>query len=165
MNRIAVYPGTFDPVTLGHMNIIKRAMPLFEKLIVAVALDTAKTTLFSGEERLSMVMEELRPIKAHNVIPYIFEGLLVNFALQHKATFIIRGLRAVSDFEFEFQFAHINRQLSKKIDTIFLPGTENSHFISSTFVKEIARLGGDVRNLVSKNIAKRLIDIYDQPLG
>ena len=157
--RIGIYPGTFDPITNGHLNIIERSLAVVDRLIVAIAKDTSKIPLFSLEERIDMIMHEVQSFKgsAHrSVIVEGFSGLLVNFAQKNNATIIIRGLRAVSDFEYEFQLAGANAQLSKTIETIFLPATSYNHYVSSSLVKEIARLQGDVSSFVSPYIAKKL---------
>lgn len=154
--RIAVYPGTFDPITFGHMDIIRRAVKIADKLIIAVAVDTAKTPLFSLDERVAMVKDDVAGLKGE-VEVVGFEGLLVNFANEHKASIIIRGLRAVSDFEYEFQMSGMNSKLEPLIQTVFLPASESTHFIASRFVKEIVRLKGDVDEFVSANVKKRLV--------
>ena len=155
--RIAIYPGTFDPITFGHLDIIKRASDLFDHLIIATAKDNAKNPLFSLEERTKMIKQEVESL---NNMPKIsvenFEGLLVDFAKKKNACVIIRGLRAVSDFEYEFQMFGMNSKLEPEIQTIFLPASENNHFIASKLVKEVARLDGDISKFVSKNIADKL---------
>jgi pantetheine-phosphate adenylyltransferase len=157
-----IYPGTFDPITVGHQDIIRRGLKFVDKLIVAVAVDTAKTPIFSLEERVSLVQKDLKNIAPKGKIIEVkgFEGLLVDFAKKHKAAIIIRGLRAVSDFEYEFQMSCMNGRLNKNIETVFLPATESTHFIASRFVKEIARLGGDISGMVSKDVAKALVGYY-----
>jgi len=159
--KIAIYPGTFDPITLGHLDIIKRSAALFDKLIIAVATDTLKTPLFSVEDRVSMISYEIENYKIKNVIIKPFKGLLVKFVKTENANIIIRGLRAVADFEYEFQMSFVNRTLDTDIETVFLPATENVHFISSTFVKEITRLNGDTKNLVTSNVKKLLIKKFE----
>jgi pantetheine-phosphate adenylyltransferase len=158
--KTAVYPGTFDPITLGHLDIIKRSALLFDKLIVAVATDALKTTLFSIDDRVNMISYEVENHKIKNVIIIPFKGLLVEFVKKEGGHIIIRGLRAIADFEYEFQMSFVNRTLENNIETIFLPATENVHFISSTFVKEVTRLGGDTKKLVSQNIQKLLIEKF-----
>lgn len=157
--RIGVYPGTFDPITLGHVDIIKRAVKIVDKLIIAVAVDTAKTPIFSLEERVAMVKADVKTIDA-KIEVVGFEGLLVNFTKDNNATIIIRGLRAVSDFEYEFQMSGMNTKMNPEIQTVFLPASESTHFIASRFVKEIVRLGGDVDGLVSKKVKESLLWYY-----
>lgn len=152
--KIAIYPGTFDPITLGHLDIIKRALRITPRLVIAVAKDNAKNPIFSVEERVKLIKKEVANLGDVEVIG--FEGLLVDFARKQKSEIIIRGLRAVSDFEYEFQMFGMNAQLDPTIQTIFLPASESTHFIASRFVKEIARLGGDVSKFVSKNVEKEL---------
>ncbi|MDZ5762132.1 Phosphopantetheine adenylyltransferase [Candidatus Cyrtobacter comes] len=150
-----IYPGTFDPITLGHLDIIKRASRIFSSVTIGVAQDTRKNTIFSLEERVRMIEQEVAHIKNVEVIG--FTGLLVDFARKNDVHTMVRGLRAVSDFEYEFQLAYVNRKMNHKIDTVFLPSTEEGHFISSSFAREIARLGGDLSQLVSVNVANMLI--------
>jgi pantetheine-phosphate adenylyltransferase len=151
--KIAIYPGTFDPITFGHLDIIKRASLLFDKLIVASAKDSNKNPLFSLDERVELINQEIHDNKLQDkVIVMKFEGLLVDFAKKNQAQIIIRGLRAVSDFEYEFQMFGMNSKLEPSIQTIFLPASENHHFIASKLAKEIARLGGDISKFVSSNV-------------
>ncbi len=155
----ALYPGTFDPITLGHMDIIRRAVNLTDKLIIAVAKDSSKTPLFSLDERVTLVKEEVAALKnddAKRIEVMGFEGLLVKFATQQGASILVRGLRAASDFEYEFQMAAMNTKLSPEIQTVFLPAAESTHYIASRLVKEVVRLGGDVSGMVSPAIAKTL---------
>ncbi len=153
--KIAIYPGTFDPITFGHLDIIKRASQIADKLIIAIAKDTAKNPLFTLDERVAIAGEELKDFD--NVVVEKFEGLLVDYAASRGVIIIIRGLRAVSDFEYEFQMFGMNAQLNPKIQTIFLPASENHHFIASRLVKEVARLGGDISKFVPKNVAQKLM--------
>ncbi len=159
--KIAIYPGTFDPVTLGHLDIIKRSADIVDKLIIGVAKETGKDSLFTLEERVSLITSEVNDLKLgieFEVVP--FEGLLINFALEKNASMIIRGMRAVSDFEYEFKMCVMNRRLNKEIDTVFLMASENHQFISSRFVKEICRLNGDISSFVTENIKKSLISKF-----
>lgn len=155
--KIAIYPGTFDPITFGHLDIIRRAADLFDHLIVAAAKDNYKNPLFSLEERVSMIESEIKKLpQGKNISVEKFEGLLVEFANKKGAKAIVRGLRAVSDFEFEFQMFGMNSQLNPTIQTIFLPASESNHFIASRLVKEVARLGGDVSKFISPDVEKIL---------
>jgi len=150
----AIYPGSFDPITNGHLDVIGRALKLFDDVIVAVAHNDEKQPLFSLEERLDLLRETAG--KIDNVRVAEFEGLLVEFARAEGAGAVIRGLRAVSDFEFEFQMALMNRKLEASVETIFLMPTEEYTYLSSRIVKEIARLGGDVSAFVPACVAKAL---------
>tara|TARA_A100001015_G_scaffold313788_1_gene421839 strand:+ start:463 stop:957 length:495 start_codon:yes stop_codon:yes gene_type:complete len=157
MTKIAVYPGTFDPVTNGHIDIIKRASKIFDHLIVAVAKDSSKSPLFDIEERRDMVQNEVFDVDVDCFIEVKkLNGLLVNFAEKNNADVIVRGLRAVSDFEYEFQMYGINSKLKSEIQTIFLPASESNNYIASRLVKEAARLGGDVSNFVSEYVNEKL---------
>jgi pantetheine-phosphate adenylyltransferase len=144
--RRAIYPGSFDPVTNGHLDVIERARKLFDEVIIAVAVNDQKQPLFPLEERLRLLRETTGGIDGVTIAP--LDGLLVDFAVQQKARAIVRGLRAVSDFEFEFQMALMNRKLEGGVETIFLMPKEEYTYISSRIVKEIARLGGDVSAFV-----------------
>ena len=152
--RCAIYPGSFDPVTNGHLDVVERARKLFDEVIVAVAHNDEKQPLFSLKERLDLLQESVGKIS--NVRIAQFEGLLVEFARVEKAGAVIRGLRAVSDFEFEFQMALMNRKLNADVETIFLMPTEDYTYLSSHIVKEIARLGGDVSAFVPLGVAEAL---------
>lgn len=155
--RIGIYPGTFDPITNGHIDIIKRALAIVDKLIIAVAEDTAKTPIFSLKQRTKMVADDMKSHKLNGkIVVEPFKGLLVDFAKNQGASVIIRGLRAVSDFEYEFQLAAMNSKLNDSIETVFLPASDNTQFIASRLVKEIARLGGDISPFVSKSVAGNL---------
>lgn len=153
--KIAVYPGTFDPITNGHADLVARATRLFDRVIVAVAKDTAKTPVCGIDERVKLAKVSLAGIPQIEVVP--FEGLLVEFCRKHGASIVLRGLRAVSDFEFEFQLASMNRRMAPDIETVFLTPAEQHAFISSTLVREIARLGGDVSEFVHPEV-QRLFD-------
>lgn len=151
-----VYPGTFDPITNGHLDIIKRASKLFNTLIVGVATNSEKVPFFSPELRKKMIEEAMKDEAIKNVEVIIFTGLLVDFVKQNNASVIVRGLRAVSDFEYEFQMACVNSKLNGELETIFLPSSNDMHFISSRFVKSIVNLNGDVSNFVPKSVIKSL---------
>jgi pantetheine-phosphate adenylyltransferase len=150
----AVYPGTFDPFTLGHVDLMTRASRLFERLIVAVAVGHHKRTMFTINERLDMCKELTadRP----NIEVIAFGGLLRDFVVEHGGKVVVRGLRAVSDFEYEFQMAGMNRQLMPEVETLFLTPSDQFQFVSGTFVREIATLGGDVSKFVAPSVLERL---------
>jgi len=150
----AIYPGSFDPVTNGHLDVIERARKLFDEVIVAVAHNDQKQALFSLEERLELLKTSIGNID--NVRIAQFDGLLVEFAAAQSASAVVRGLRAVSDFEFEFQMALMNRKLNSDVETIFLMPKEEYTYLSSLIIKEIARLGGDVSSFVPDVVAKAL---------
>jgi len=159
--RISIYPGTFDPLTFGHIDIIERAARLGNQLIVAVAENSGKQPLFSVEERTQIVADEVQRINNTNNVPYPvlvknFSGLLTDFADSKGAHIVIRGLRAVADFEYEFQMASINKRLHGELETVFLMAAEQQHFVASRFVKEVARFGGDVSSFVPENVARKL---------
>jgi pantetheine-phosphate adenylyltransferase len=153
-HRIAVYPGTFDPVTNGHTDLVSRAARVFEKIIVAIAESPHKSPLFTLEERIAMTAGELRDIDNVEVVG--FDTLLMHFVRERGAGVIVRGLRAVSDFEYEFQLASMNRHLAAEVETLFLTPDEDYSFISSSLVKEIARLGGDVSEFVGAQVQAAL---------
>ena len=150
----AVYPGTFDPFTLGHVDLMRRASRLFERLIVAVATGHHKRTLFSVDERLEMATA--LAAEHPNVEVIAFQGLLRDFVVAHGGKVVVRGLRAVSDFEYEFQMAGMNRQLMPEVETLFLTPSDQYQFVSGTFVREIAMLGGDVSKFVAPSVLQRL---------
>jgi pantetheine-phosphate adenylyltransferase len=152
--RTAIYPGSFDPFTNGHLDVLQRATKLFDRVIVGIARNESKDSLFSLEERLALMRPAIASMK--NVRAEIFEGLLVEYAARQKARAIVRGLRAVSDFEYEFQMALMNRKLDEKIETIFMMPKDTYTFISSRIVKEIARLGGDITPFVPPHVATAL---------
>lgn len=154
MSTSVIYPGTFDPITLGHVDLISRAAKLFEKVIVAVSIDTGKKTLLSPEDRLDLAKKSLSQFSNVDVIG--FKGLLVNFAKEKKITTILRGIRAMADFEYERQLASTNQHMYKDIETIFMAPNEKFTHISSTFVRDIARLGGDVSLFVPSVVVERL---------
>ncbi|MGM0680007.1 MAG: pantetheine-phosphate adenylyltransferase [Pseudomonadota bacterium] len=153
--RIAIYPGTFDPITNGHSDLVQRAGRLFDRVVVAIAAGgTGKQPVFSLEERISMAQEVLQDI--NNVSVCGFDILLVDFMRQQEASVIIRGLRAVSDFEYEFQLASMNRRLAENIETVFMTPAEEYSYISSSLVREVARLGGDVSPFVHEKVVAAL---------
>ena len=166
--RIGLYPGTFDPITLGHFDIIQRAAKVVDHLIIGVAKNSGKGPLFDSKMRVKMVereIESLHPQGYTNISVTPFDNLLMHFARDIGASVIIRGLRAASDFEYEIQMAAMNYRMNPEIETIFLTATEGTQFISSRFVKEIAILGGDVRPFVSPRIAAQLAARFRQPSG
>jgi pantetheine-phosphate adenylyltransferase len=150
--RIAVYPGTFDPVTLGHMDIIRRGAKLADRLVIGVTTNPSKSPMFSVEERLAMVRRELSGIEADTAV-VSFDSLLMDFAEREGATLILRGLRAVADFEYEYQMAGMNQQLNDRIETVFLMADVSLQPIASRLVKEIALYGGDIRKFVTPAVA------------
>ena len=154
MERIAVYPGTFDPITNGHTDLVSRAAKVFPKVIVAIAESPHKKPLFTLEERIEMSRTEMAYMGNVEIVG--FSNLLVEFVQQLGASVIVRGLRAVSDFEYEFQLASMNRHLAPRVETMFLTPDEDYGFISSTLVKEVARLDGDVSSFVSEGVAKAM---------
>ena len=158
MEDIAVYPGSFDPITNGHVDIICRSSMIFDKVIVAVAKNYQKTHLFEPEERVEIIKKVFK--NNDKVIVKTFEGLLVNYLDNINVKVIIRGLRAISDFEFEFQLAQINRKLNRKVDTIYMMASEENLYISSKIVKEIAMLNGDVSKLVPDYVKDCLMEKY-----
>jgi pantetheine-phosphate adenylyltransferase len=157
--RIGLYPGTFDPVTLGHLDIIRRACSLVDRLVLGIAVNRDKGPLFNLDERVAMVERECAPIAEATgieIVAHPFDNLLIQCAEDVGASVIVRGLRAVSDFEYEFQMAATNARLCPSIETMFLTASETNQFISSRFVKEIARLGGDVSSFVSAHVRGHL---------
>ena len=157
--RIGLYPGTFDPVTLGHRDIIKRACTLVDRLVIGVAINRDKGPLFTLEERVAMIEDECAKIAGNGteIIVHPFENLLIDCADDVGASMIIRGLRAVSDFEYEFQMVGMNRVMNDDIETVFLMADAGHQAIASRLVKEIARLGGDISGFVPKSVAKKLL--------
>jgi pantetheine-phosphate adenylyltransferase len=152
--RVALYPGSFDPLTNGHLDVIARGYRLFDKLIVAVVVNPKKESLFSPEERVQMIREAVRPYAGVEV--EYFSGLLVEYARQKQASAILRGLRMVSDFEYEFQMANMNRKLAPGIETCFMMTGEGTFYVSSQIIKEVAKLGGSVEGLVPKHVEEAL---------
>ena len=150
----ALYPGTFDPITNGHIDLAERASRMFEHVVVAIAASTAKTPLFSLEERLQLTQKVLSHID--NVSVSSFSGLLVNCATEHNTPVVLRGLRAVSDFEYEFQLAAMNRRLASNVETVFLTPSEQFTFLSASLVKEIASMGGDVSQFLDPAVNEAL---------
>lgn len=156
LNVTAVYPGTFDPITLGHEDVVRRATKLFDRVIVAVAAGHHKNALFSLEERIGMAREAVKPLPQVSVES--FSGLVRDFVVARGGKAMVRGLRAVTDFDYEFQLAGMNRSLMPDVETVFLAPTDRYLFISSTFVREIALLGGEVDKFVSPAVQQRLMD-------
>tara|TARA_Y100001935_G_scaffold248411_1_gene245568 strand:- start:11863 stop:12342 length:480 start_codon:yes stop_codon:yes gene_type:complete len=154
LKNIAVYPGTFDPITNGHTDLVGRAAKIFDKVIVAVSQHSSKKVVFNVDQRTNLAKNALSNLSNVEVLP--FEGLLVNFCKEKEAQVVLRGLRAVSDFEYEFQLAGMNRRLAPEIETIFLSPAEQYAFISSSLVREIARLGGNVSDFVPNEVQKLL---------
>jgi pantetheine-phosphate adenylyltransferase len=160
--RIGIYPGTFDPIHLGHLDVIRRATLLVDRLIIGVAINAGKDPLFTLEERTRMVEADIAALLAANALNGAqievkpFQSLLMHFAHENGADTVIRGLRAVSDFEYEFQMAANNKRIYPRIETVFLMASETSQFISSRFVKEIHHLGGDVSSFVTRNVLAML---------
>ena len=163
MNKVAIYPGTFDPITYGHIDVIKKSLKLFDKIIVAVSEVSEKNYLFGSEERINIVNKALfKDLKLNKkkIIVVSFGSLTTDLCKKYKSNIILRGLRAVSDFEYEFQLAGMNRKLNQNIETIFLMSDLENQIISSKFVKEIIELGGDVRKFTTKSTVKALKDKY-----
>jgi pantetheine-phosphate adenylyltransferase len=161
--RVGVYPGTFDPVTSGHMEVIRRSLRLVDKLVIGPATNIGKGPLFSLQERIDIIKDDIEDFSAADkariqIAP--FDGLLIHFAREVGASVIIRGLRAVSDFEYEIQMANMNARMEPNIETIFLMASDRHQFIASSLVKDIARLGGDTSQFVSKKVFQRLKDKF-----
>lgn len=162
-DRIAIYPGTFDPLTLGHLDILRRAASVCDTLVIGVAKNTGKNPLFSVDERIDFILQAIEIDRKDGIINnpvkvMSFDTLLVDFAQEQGASMIIRGLRAVSDFEYEFQMASANKRLRHDIETLFLMAAEQQHFVASRLVKEVAHYGGDIRSFVPDFVAKAILE-------
>ncbi len=155
---IAIYPGTFDPLTIGHFDLAERASKMFDTLYVGVSTNATKKTLFTLDERIDLAKNALKSFD--NIIVEGFDGLLVDYAKKIGANYIIRGMRAVSDFEYEFQLALMNRKLNNNIETIFMMPSQENIFLSSTLIKDIAKHGGDLSKFVTKNVEEKLLDKF-----
>jgi pantetheine-phosphate adenylyltransferase len=154
--RAVIYPGSFDPITNGHIDIVQRALAMFDRVIVAIADNVRKTPVFSVDERKQLIREAVNGDPRVEVDA--FEGLLVEYVHRRGAKFVVRGLRALADFEYEFQLAHMNRRLGRGIDTVFLMTSEKDFYVSSSLVKEVAQFGGDITGLVPANVQNALMD-------
>ncbi|MDC3174636.1 pantetheine-phosphate adenylyltransferase [Candidatus Pelagibacter sp.] len=164
MSKIAIYPGTFDPITYGHVDVIKKALKLFDKIVVGVSNVSSKNYLFSSEERIEIVNKALfKDLKLNKkkIIVVSFSSLTTDLCKKYKSNIILRGLRAVSDFEYEFQLAGMNRKLNQNIETIFLMSDVENQIISSRFVKEIVKLNGDIKKFTTKSTIKSLKEKYE----
>ena len=164
MNKVVIYPGTFDPITYGHIDVIKKSLKLFDKIIVGVSNVSNKNYLFSSDERIDIVNKALfKDLKLNKkkILVVTFSSLTTDLCKKYKSNIILRGLRAVSDFEYEFQLAGMNRQLNKKIETVFLMSDPDKQVISSKFVKEIAKLKGKIDDFVTKSTKKSIKEKYD----
>jgi len=163
VDRVGVYPGTFDPITSGHMEVVRRSLRLVDKLVIGPAINIGKGPLFSLEERIDIIKDDIADFSETDkariqIAP--FDGLLIHFAREVGASVIIRGLRAVSDFEYEIQMANMNARMEPDVETIFLMASDRHQFIASSLVKDIARLGGDTSQFVSKKVFQRLKDKF-----
>jgi pantetheine-phosphate adenylyltransferase len=159
LKKIAIYPGTFDPITLGHLDVVRSSLKICDELIVAVAEDITKKPLFNAKKRVELAKIDIKKyFPKANIRVESFKGLLMNYAAKNNVDMIVRGLRLVSDFEYEFQLASMNSKLNSQIQTVFIPASEQTQFIASNLVKEIARLGGNVGEFVSPNVSKVLKD-------
>ena len=165
MERVGLYPGTFDPVTMGHMDIIGRAMKLVDRLIIGVAVSEAKSPLFKLEDRIQMMRDECGALEGPGLAKIEvkpFDQLLMHFAMEQEVHVIVRGLRAVSDFEYEFQMTAMNEQLNRDIETVFLMADVRHQAVASRLVKEIARFGGDITPFVTPGVKERLLEKYQK---
>ena len=153
--RRAIYPGSFDPITMGHLDIIERSAKLFDEVIVALLLNIDKQPMFTTDERVEMIREV---IPLSNVKVDTFQGLLVHYAVQQEAHFVVRGIRAISDYEYELQMALMNRRLEHNVETVFLMAGEEYSYISSRLIKEVFKLGGSIKGLVPESVEKRMRD-------
>ena len=158
MTRRAIYPGTFDPITMGHLDIIERCSRLFDEVIVAILVNVEKEPMFSVEERVKMIQET---VTWHNVTVGTFEGLLVHYAVEQEAQAIFRGIRAVSDYEYELQMALMNRKLEPELETVFLMAGDGYSYISSRLIKEVFKLGGSINGLVPESVEQRMREKAD----
>jgi pantetheine-phosphate adenylyltransferase len=154
--RVAIYPGSFDPITNGHVDILRRALGLFDRVIVAVAQNVRKQALFTVEERTAMIRASIGDRDRDRVEIDSFSGLLVDYAKERGAGVLIRGLRAIADFEYEFQFAHMNRHLAPQVETVFLMTSDESFYVSSSLVKEVATMGGDITRIAPPAVVQAL---------
>ncbi len=158
----AVYPGSFDPITYGHIDIIERGSKLFDKVVVAILINPQKNPLFTVEERLEMIKESLKHIPENKIEISSFSGLLVDYVKEIQAKAILRGIRAISDFEYEFQMALTNRRLLKKVDTVFMMPDERYSYLSANLVREIASFGGDISHFVPPHVAEKLKEKFNK---
>ncbi len=156
--RIAIYPGTFDPITYGHLDILSRASKMFDKVIILIAINPAKHPLFTVKERTELIAQSITELPNTSVSSY--RGLIVDYAANHNSIAIIRGLRAISDFEYELQLALTNRKLNDRINTIFMAPHEKYTYLNSTIVKQVAKFGGDITSFVPKNVAEAVYAKY-----
>ena len=164
MKKVAIYPGTFDPITLGHIDVIKKSLKLFDKIVIAVSDGANKNYLFSSDERIDIIKKAIffdLKLEKKKIDRISFKSLTTDLCKRYKSNIILRGLRAVSDFEYEFQLAGMNRKLNNNIETIFLMSDVENQIISSKFVKEIVRLNGDIKKFTTKSTIKSLKDKYE----
>ena len=162
MGNIAIYPGSFDPITNGHLSILRRALTIFDSITIAIASDSMKKTLFTLNERIEMIRESIK--NEDKVVVDSFDGLLVDYVVQKNSNIILRGMRALSDFEYEFQMSLMNRKLNKDIQTVFLMTDYKWLFISSTIIKEVASLGGTIEGLVPNIVCRKLKEKFDHKI-